>query len=226
MGSAQTGLNKTEVDGAIGEAERCGAAVVETIKNGFIKMIKSLDENWGTQDGKNWVEGACQTEMNSVIEKAAQNLSKVGQVISAVANAQYQDTQNTQRARSAKDIEKKVVKETIDDHLSNNYVGVYTELQDDLKAKEQELITELDTKLGELQSKVIAKVDVAFNKVGAAGKVSSECTIYINRVKNIVRNGVSKLNGEISTNVAKADEFVKSIQDAGLRGANDGNGGN
>ena len=224
MGSNQTGLKPEEVNSAIDQALNSGNDVMNALEAGFKGILESLKSNWGTQDGKTWVEGPCCTEMDSIATKVAENLSKIGEVISAVGNAQIKDTSNAQACKAASPVgTKKVTGFQMNDKLSNGYIGVYSELLEDLKTKEDECLTKVDEKIGELQTRVIAKTDVAFNKVGAADKVSAECTIYINRVKTTISQGLTSLNTAITTNTSKADEFVKSIQDAGLRGANGGN---
>jgi len=224
MGSAQTGLNPDKVNSAIDTAKNSSNEVMTALENGFKDVFKSLKENWGTQDGKVWVEGDCTTAVNNISDKVAETLTKIGEVISAVGNAQLTDTTNTQKVKAAGAVDKKHVKGELNDKLNNGYVGVYDELTSDLTAKEEALITSVDAALAALQTKVIAATDVAFNLTGAADKVSAECTIYINRVKNIIDSGLKSLNSDISANVAKAESFVKDIQNAGLRGAADASG--
>ena len=105
------------------------------------------------------------------------------------------------------------------DKLDNGYVGIYEELKDDLLTKEGELITNFKEAMGKLQSQVVGACDTAFNLTGAADKVSSECTMYINKAMFVITNGLNSLNLDILQEVSKADTYVRDIQNAGLRGA-------
>ena len=191
MGSNETGLNLNMVQSAMSTAEEEANNVQWVIEDGFSGIIGSLRNNWGTKDGKTWVEGECQKAMNEVCKKAASNLSTISEVIGAVANAQFQDTGNEERARSPIATEATELAETINDKLDNGYVGIYEELASDLKTAETNFNTAFSEAVGALQSKVIAKTNEAFHKSGQEDKVSAECTVYINRVRNIVKTGLT-----------------------------------
>lgn len=223
MGSQQTGLNPDKVNDALKTAKNQGDKVMDAVHNGFDAMLKSLKDNWGTQDGKVWVEGECLTAIKKMEDEIADTLTKIGDVINKVALAQLSDTKNSQKVNGNQAIKKVNTKITMKDKLDNGYVGVYEELKGDLTTKEGELITNVDQAIAGLQTAVIGKTDIAFNLVGAADKVSAQCTTYIQRVQNIVKTGLTSLNNDISTQVGKADTYVRDIQNAGLRGALGGN---
>ncbi len=219
MGSSQTGLNPDKVNGALRVAARESNAVMDKIQQGFDNLLKGLKENWGTQDGKVWVEGECCSAIDKMTKQVSETLSKIAEVINKVALAQIGDTKNTQSVDGP--TATKVVNNKIDmnDKLSNGYIGVFDELKGDLAKDEADLIAKFQEAMGKLQSNVIAETDKAFNLVGQADKVSAECTIYINQAMNVIKKGLDNLNNDITTQVAKADTYVKDIQNAGLRGA-------
>ena len=151
--------------------------------------------------------------------KVSETLSKIALTINKVALAQLGDTKNTQTVDGPQETKTVTNAITMNDTLSNGYVGIYEELKGDLETKEGELIEKFDAAMGKLQTNVVSKTDDAFNLVGAADKVSAECTMYINEAKFVIKNGLDALNKDITTQVAKADTYVRDIQNAGLRGA-------
>lgn len=220
MGSQQTGLNPSNVNSALSTAKKQSDNVMDELRTGFNNLLDNLAENWGTKDGKTWVEGECTTEINNMLTKVSDTLSKIASVINQVAVAQLGDTSNTQEINAAQATKTvKAQTKNMKDHLGNGYVGIYEELKGDLQTKEGELITSFKEAMGKLQSQVIEKCDVAFNLVGASDKVSSECTMYINKAMFVITSGLNSLNADITAEVSSADTYVRDIQNAGLRGA-------
>ena len=220
MGSNQTGLDPSLAGEAISTAVSCSNTVMEAVETGLKGILDSLKENWGTQDGKEWVEGDCTTEMNSISDQVAERLALIGKAIHSTATVDLSQTGNTQSVASPGAINAKHVQGELNDVLSNGFVGIFEELQTDAAAKGEELKTGVDAALGELQTRVIAAVDAAFNKVGQADEVSAKCMEYITQIQNIISKGLESLNTQIASSTKNADTFVKSIQDAGLRSSN------
>ena len=219
MGSQQTGLNEGKVNDAIRQVTESQNHVMSELTKGFNDILKGMSDNWGTKDGVTWVTSSCVPALQDMGKQVAETLAKIGEVIQKVATAQASDTGNSMSINSAGTPALGGMNNNMKEKLSNGYVGIYEEFKADVDKYEAQCIEKVNTALAELQSKVIAKTDIAFNLVGQADKVSADCTIYINQVKNIINNGLTSLNADISAQVAKADTFVRDIQNAGLRGA-------
>ena len=222
MGSNQTGLNPQEVNNCISTANSQADIVWHLFTTSLQTIQTTVDQNWGTQKGKEWITGKLTPSLTDMITKAKTNLDAIGKVISAVGKAQLKDTGNSQAVNDSTDLAGFEISANTQDILDNGYVGVYENLVPDIESEVSKSTQSIAAALGELQTQVIAKTDVAFNKVGAADKVSIECRSYIKNIINIMNDGLKSLYTQVKQETSDADTFAKQIQDAGLRQSSGG----
>jgi len=223
MAGTQTGLNPTEVNSCISTCNQKASEIWAFMVPMMQGIQTAVDENWGTQKGKEWITTSLTPDLQKVLDTTQKNLNLCGQAISETGKQQISDTENTQVIKGSLELGAKTIEANTKDILDNGFVGVYNELIEKIEeqtSKKEQLLS----LIGEFQSQTISKCDAAFNKVGAADNVSEQLNALIQKIVDDLHSSLDNLVTNVKTKTADADTYAKKIQDAGLRSSGGGNG--
>ena len=217
MGTS-TGVDDVLAGKAASLANSDGKDLMNELEKGFNNILQTYELNWGTDDGKKWVEGQCQSTMNSLSEAIAASLTSIEQTIANTANDDLAQSGNSQRVTVPDAIAKKTFTAHMNDKLSDGHVGVYIELPELAESAGTACQNGVNAAIGKLQSDVIPKVEAAFRESGSGSKVYSDIMAAISSIQSSIETAMADFASKVKSSAENADQFASNIQAKGASG--------
>ena len=217
MADRETGLSEELCNALQDTIENNNNLVMAACTKGFQGVLDKMGENWGTKDGVTWVGSSAIPAMEDMGKQIAKLLKQIGEVTRQTALVQSRDTGNMIQAKSVGLPCLGGLENKNQEVLSNGYVGIFEQLKGDVSSAANTAKSNVSTAIDTLKKEAKAKAGEAFHKTGQADAVATELEAYCEKVKKTVNEGLDSLNKQMNEQVANADSYVKSIQDAGLR---------
>lgn len=214
---ATIGLNEELVNSIISDFNAQSASVLEELTEQFNNVLRSISDNWGTNDGVKHVEGKVVPAFQSTGEKVAEMILQIGNTIKITAEKQAADTNNAVSINSPTKAQLGGLVNNMQDKLSNGFIGVYNTLESDVTKAQEKLGNEVLSKLDKLKAKVVSGCNQAFQDEGTSAVVDAADN-YIADVKTALNSGFESIKEEIISLTHDATQYSKDIQAAGLRG--------
>ena len=212
-----TGFNEAKVNDCIAEYNSQAKNVLKSVRDGFNDVLKALADNWGTQEGVTFVTDTFVPDLRKTGEEVAETIQQIGQVIKTTGEQQAADTKNAVSINAPQKPELGELKNNMKDKLGNGFVGVYDDLKSKVASAHANLVKDLDSALGKMQSQIQGKTDKAFQESGKADQVSAQIVTFIQQIKQAIDAAFATLQTNIDTFTADADTYAHQIQQAGLR---------
>ena len=212
-----TGFNETKVNDCIDEYNSQAKNVLKSVQTGFNSVLSALADNWGTQEGVTFVTDKFVPDLKKTGEQVADTILQIGKVIKTTGEQQAADTKNSVSINAPVKPELGELKNNMKDKLNNGFVGVYDDLKSKVASAHGDLVKDLDSALGKMQSQIQSKTDKAFQESGKADQVSAQIITYIQDIKTAIDTAFATLTANIDAFTADADTYAHQIQQAGLR---------
>lgn len=211
-----TGFSESKVNDLMSEFNRDSENLLEELTRQFNNVIEALADNWGTQDAIQHVEEKIIPGFTTTGQQISQVVQSIGQTIKSVAEAQARDTNNSVSISAPEAASLGTITNKMQSQLSNGFVGVYTELETEVKEAAQNLGEEVSAKLDKLKANLVENASEAFTDAGTS-KVSTEADGAIATIQTKITETLTQLQTDVNTIAKNANQYAKDIQNAGLR---------
>ena len=214
--SAATGVDDVIAGRAANLAEQDGNDLMKKLDEGFKAILTTYEQNWGTEDGKNWVNDTCLPRMNELSKSISDSLTFIAQTIANTANDEIGDSSNTQHVNVPDAIGEKAFTAAMQDKLSDGHIGVYIDLPDLAETASTTCENDINAAIGKLQSDVIPRVEEAFRESGQGSTVYAQVMAELNSIKSGIETAMSEFRQKVTTSAENAEKFAHNIQAKGI----------
>ena len=211
-----TGVDPILAGKATKTAESDGQELINAVDKGFKKILEVYETEWGTEDGKNWVETNCKTTMDDLSKTIATCLTTIATKIASTANSELASSSNKQRVSLPGTIANKVYTPVMKDVLANNKAGVIITLPKHAEDAADFCKNSVFEALGKLQSEVLPLVEGAFQESGSGSQVYVDVMKEINTIKKGVEDAMTAFNAKVVESAENADQFASDLQAKGI----------
>ena len=215
-----TGVNIEGARRAVNLAASNSETIMTDLKDGLNEILTTYQTGWGTQSGKDWVEGSCTTDMNALQNDVADLLKEIGEKIAGAANGELTGTDNSQSIAIPDRPKVIEVQGKLNDVLPEGVAGVLNTFKDDAALKSSEVQNRINADLGALQSQVIQQVSSSFSELGSTGQVYADVMSLINKIKTTVETQLASLKEFVDTSADNAEKVSLDLQKRGLSSSN------
>ena len=214
---ATIGLNEELVNSIISDFNAQSASVLDELTEQLNNVLRSISDNWGTTDGVKHVEEKVVPAFQKTGEQVAETILQIGNTIRTTALKQAADTNNSISVNSPTKAQLGGLVNSMQDKLSNGYIGVFDTLESDVAKAQEKLGSQVISKLEKLRNKVVDGCRQAFKD--EASTVAASAETYIQEVKSILDQGFTQVKTDIDALTKDATQYARDIQAAGLRGS-------
>lgn len=211
-GFAETiGVSEEKVNKTIGTYNNQSKNAMDTLTEQLNKVIKSITDNWGTEDAVTYVTNELIPQLQKLGDSISQNIKNIGTTIKTTAEAQAAATNNSISVDEPILPELGGLINNVAAVLDNGYIGAYNVLEAEVAEAMVKLEEAFDKKMETLREEVAEDSAKAFTSENHSA-VSIALDGYISALKSIIASSLTKVKETLNESTANVTVVEKQIQ--------------
>lgn len=211
-GFAETiGVSEEKVNKTIGTYNNQSKNAMESLTEQLNKVLKSITDNWGTEDAVTYVTNTLVVEFQKLGESISRNIKSIGDVIKKTAESQAAATNNTISVDEPILPELGGLVNNVAAVLDNGYIGAYNVLEAEVTEAMTKLEETFNKKMETLREEISEDSSKAFTSENHSA-VSIALDGYISALKTMLASSLAKVKESLIESTGNVTVVEKQIQ--------------